>query len=318
MNNTTEQFGKGYTECLSVFRFMDSEVKRPLFTGIYASLTPLIIGANVLLIIGIIKIRQNKFSSSQILFLSLFFSDLSFGVVQIPYQIYLMWKSGDPTCPEIQLGIFSTAFPISMSGNILCVITIDRYINVVHKKYHKRIVTNKSLGVTIIFMILLSLTWAASTALFQREFVLFLLTAVEGAVVISCIYCNIALLMNVRLKTKNSSVKQTGLNTKLTKTIILIVAVMIITYVPLFVTLNIFKDAVANSTELNQILKVGIVLYWTMIPSQINAVFNSVVYLARNNRIKRYFYKLPNCRNVEKHLKRTVSPLPNATLNIRN
>ena len=177
MNNTTERFERGYTECFSVFRFIDSEITRPLLTGIYASLIPLIIGANVLLITGITKIKQNKFSSSQILFLTLFLSDLSFGVVRIPCQIYLMWRSDDPSCLEIQLGIFSTTFPISMSGNVLFMITIDRYISAVHKKYHKRIVTNKSLGVTTIFMTLISFTWAASTALFPRDFILFFLTA---------------------------------------------------------------------------------------------------------------------------------------------
>ena len=130
INNTTKRFERGYTKCFSVFHFIDSEVTRPLLTGIYTSLIPLIIGANVLLITGITKIKQNKFSSSQIFFLTLFLSDLSFGVVQIPYQIYLMWRSDDPTCLEIQLGIFSTTFPISMSGNVLFVITINRYINV--------------------------------------------------------------------------------------------------------------------------------------------------------------------------------------------
>ena len=318
MNNTTERFERGYTECLSVFRFIDSEITRPLLTGIYASLIPLIIGANVLLITGITKIKQNKFSSSQILFLTLFLSDLSFGVVRIPCQIYLMWRSDDPSCLEIQLGIFSTTFRISMSGNVLFMITIDSYISAVHKNYHKRIVTNKSLGITIIFMTLISFTWAASTAVFPRDFVLFFLTAGEGAVVIFCISCNIALLINVRIKTKNSSVKQTALNTKLTQTIILIIAILVITYAPLFVALNIFKDAVANSTELDYILKVGNISFWTMIPSQANAVFNSVIYLARKNRMKHYFYKLFNCQNVEKHLRRKVSPFPNATLNNRN
>ena len=95
--------------------------------------------------------------------------------------------------------------------------------------------------------------------------------------------------MNVSMRTKNSSAKQTTLNTKLTQTIILIVAIIIITYVPLFVTLNIFEDAVANSAELHYILKVGNVLFWTFIPSQPSAVFNFAIYLARNNRMKRYF-----------------------------
>ena len=35
-------------------------------------------------------------------------------------------------------------------------ISIDRYINVVHKKYYKRVVTNKSLAIAIILVIFIS------------------------------------------------------------------------------------------------------------------------------------------------------------------
>ena len=45
-------------------------------------------------------------------------------------------------------------------------ISIDRYINVVHKKYYKRVVTNKSLAITIILVILISF----KLALFETDF----------------------------------------------------------------------------------------------------------------------------------------------------
>ena len=52
-----------------------------VLTVIYASLIPLIIAANLLLIFGIIKTRRNKLNSSQALFSTLFVSDLSFDFV---------------------------------------------------------------------------------------------------------------------------------------------------------------------------------------------------------------------------------------------
>ena len=46
----------------------DGYVKNTLLAVIYASIIPLIIGANLLLISGIIKTKRDKFTSSQILF----------------------------------------------------------------------------------------------------------------------------------------------------------------------------------------------------------------------------------------------------------
>ena len=104
-----------------------------LMSVLYSCLIPLIICANLLLIIGIIKIKRNKFTSCQILFLILFFSDLIIGVVQLAFLIYLLWKTSDVICFEAQLRAFSLSFPIIMSGTLLCAISIDRYINVARK-----------------------------------------------------------------------------------------------------------------------------------------------------------------------------------------
>ena len=92
---------------------------RILLTAVYRSLIPLFIGANFLLIIRLIKTKGSKLSFSQILFSTLFESDLTFGVVQIPSKI--LWKSNEPTCFEVQVSAFSMPFPICMSFNLLCV-----------------------------------------------------------------------------------------------------------------------------------------------------------------------------------------------------
>ena len=155
--NITQLQCKFRQNVLLFFR-KELDLKIPL-TVLYSCLIPLIICANLLLIFGIIKIKRNKFTSCQILFLILFLSDLTIGVVQLPFEIYRLWKTSDPTCFEAQLCTFSTLFPITMSVTLLCVILVDRYINIVFNEYYKRIVTKKSLPVTIIFTILISLTW---------------------------------------------------------------------------------------------------------------------------------------------------------------
>ena len=68
MNNTTQDLPKKFLECFSLYRTEDGYVKNTLLAVIYASIIPLIIGANLLLISAIIKTKRDKFTSSQILF----------------------------------------------------------------------------------------------------------------------------------------------------------------------------------------------------------------------------------------------------------
>ena len=294
MNNTTRRFIRP-GKCSSFFLSQEKNAENISVTAIYACLIPLIIMANLLSIIGIIKTKKNEFTSSQILFLALFLSDMTLGAVQLPLEIYLIWKSGKPSCLEIDISQFLIVFPIAMSGNILCVIPIDRYIHVAHSIRHERIVTNKILEITMILMVPVSCAWAASTV--YVNFIFFILAACEGAVFIVGVSFNIAILINVKSQTKNSSAPQTALNANLTETISLIVGIMLITYIPLIVHLNIIQYVFRNWTNLTSIIRVVKNLRWSMIPSQLNPILNSVIFITRNSRMKRYYYNLLNCRN---------------------
>ena len=288
-------------------------LKIPL-TVLDSCLIPLIICANLLLVIGIIKVKRHKFTLCQILFLLLFLSDLIIGVVQLPFLIYLLWKTSDLTCFEAQLRAFSTSFPIIMSGTLLCAISVDRYINVVFNQYYKRIVTKKSLPVAIIFIILLSLTWAIFETLNQNN--ADIKTIAKGYIALCGCFAastvvgvafNLALLRNVKTQRKNFCSHQI-LESRLTKTIVMIILLMIAAYLPLLITVNIavntsFTGKSGTRKAANALL--------TAIPCQINAVFNSVIYFSRSSRMKRYYYKLFNCEAVGKCFKRTACPAPN-------
>ena len=141
MNNTQLQCKPQHDVVLF---FREDPNLQILLTVLYSCLIPLIICANLLLIIGIIKIKRIKFTLNQILFLILSLSDLIIGVVQLPFLIYLLWKTSDLTCFEARLRAFSTSFPIILSGTLLCAISVDRYIYVASNQYYKRIVTKKS------------------------------------------------------------------------------------------------------------------------------------------------------------------------------
>ena len=319
MNNTQLQC-KPQQDVLLFFR--EDPNLQILLTVLYSCLIPLIICANLLLIIGIIKIKRNKFTSCEILFLILFLSDLIIGVVQLPFLIDLLWKTNDLTCFEAQLRAFSTSFPIIMSGTLLCAISIDRYINIVFNQYYKRIVTKKSLPVSIIFIILIiiSLTWVLFETLNQNE--ADIKTLAKGYIVATGYFSvsivvgvafYIALLRYVQRETKTFSRCQ-PVYSNLTKTIIMIILLMIVAYLPLIITLGIIVYEFINSTDKSFIQEKENVRL-TMIPCQVNAILNSVIYFTRSSRMKRYYYKLFNCKTVGKCFKRAVSPVSNITQN---
>ena len=166
MNNT--QLQHKLQQCVLLFRREDPNIKT-LLTVLYSCLIPLIICANLLLIFGTIKTKLNKFTSSQILFLILFISDLTFGVVQLPVKIYLIWKSSAPTCFEVKLSAFSTSFPICISCIILCVISIDWYINIVHNRLYTRTVNKTLMITTIVCMITISFIGAKFDAEYRAK-----------------------------------------------------------------------------------------------------------------------------------------------------
>ena len=297
MNNTTKNFVNGRWNCFSFFRSQRKDVEKISITAIYACLIPSIICVNLFSIIGIIKTKRNKLTSSQILFLALFFSDMTIGAVQLPLEIYLIWKSGSPTCLEINLSQNLLILTIAMSGNILCVIPIDRYIHVAHSRRHERIVTKKVLAITITLIIVISFACAVSTNLFRKSYVFFALATCEGIIFMLGVWLNVGILKNVRVRTENSIAQHSTVNANLTKTISLIVAMMLIAYVPLIVHMSIIQYAIRNWTNFHSTLKLVKSVRWTMIPSQLNAIFNSVIYVIRSSRMKRYYYNVLNCKN---------------------
>ena len=306
MNNTTE-FPHGLAKCVALFQKTD-ENEYILFTAVYGSLIPLIIVANLLLIIGINKTKRSKLTSSQILFSTLFVSDLTIAVVQMPSNIYILWKSSEPTCFEVQLNVFFASFPINMSLNLLCVISIERYIYVVYNGFYRRTVTKKLLAIGLVCLILISFIWATTDAHLRakRKSIIvktyFALTAYSGTVLAIGILCNVALLRNVKRKTQKSSVQQT-LDSSLTKTIGLIIGIMVAAYLPVLIALNVVGYAYISSPDKPLFKKRGNALLWALMLSQFNAVLNSVVYLLRNIRMRRYYSKFFNCRNKENKMK---------------
>ena len=104
---------------------------------------------------------------------------------------------------------------------------------------------------------------------------------------ITAVVLNVAFLRNVKQQPQNSCVPQAQvLNSDLTKIIIITVTTLVTTYLPLLITLFVAINAVNFANK--QLFKLmRNVFIWTLIPLQINAVLNSVIYLARNKCMRR-------------------------------
>ena len=176
-----------------------------------------------------------------------------------------------------------------MSFSYLCVISIDCYSNVVSNTYYKRIVIKRLQPVSIDFVIVTSFILTTFEAVFlagvdRRELgkgYIALATCCEALMVIN-ITINVALL---------------------TKTIAIVVSTFVTAYLPTLV----------NQHKIP--LKYG--LYWTMIPTQLNAFLNSVICLATISDIKKYCCNLFNCGKADKKLRITASPVPDVRENLQ-
>ena len=96
---------------------------------------------------------------------------------------------------------------------------------------------------------------------------------------------NISLLTNVKNQTKNSTARQ-SIGKRLTKTIARTVDTFMTAYLPTLVIVNILAYAAMNSTYIKFLQNMVIVIYLALIPTQLNAFLNLVIYLARNSGIK--------------------------------
>ena len=87
---------------------------------------------------------------------------------------------------------------------------------------------------------------------------------------------------------------------------------MLIAYIPLIAHLNVMQYVLRNWTNLHSITKV-ISLHWAMIPSQLNAVINSVIYFTRNSRMKSYFKIHLIVKRITNEKWKTLLPVTNST-----
>ena len=136
-------------------------------------------------------------------------------------------------------------FPICISFNLLCIIAIERYVYVVYNGFYTKIITNKLLAIVIVCLILISFIWATTDARLRAKLDIvklaktyIALSAYSGTVLAIAIVFNVALLRHVKRKTQKSLAQHT-LDLSLTKTIGLIIGIMVAACLPAIIAVNI-------------------------------------------------------------------------------
>ena len=117
---------------------------------------------------------------------------------------------------------------------------------------------------------------------------------------------NVCLLRNVKQIMKTSVIHQM-LDAMLTKTVAIILATLVVLYLPILILFFIVAYIFINFTDAWLTYKSRSILPWIVILPQINALANSVIYFATNNQMKRYYYKLFNWSHEENDLKSPAS-----------
>ena len=308
--NNSRRFNFILPKCRSDFVLI-SYTSQLALTVIYAIFIPLIIVANVSLIIGIMKAKRKGLTTSQIFFILLALSDLSLGVFYLPIQLFLLQTDTIITCVQLQLRAFWLTFPLVFSGNTMLLISVDRFVHVTRKTPKK--ILMKGL---IIVDVLITFTWAMTYVLISDRFNIkavakyfISLSIYEGMGIAISVLLNVLLLRNVKRQARTSSISKIPMQAKnysfrrksysLTTTIALIVTTLVITYIPSIFVLNIAAYTFLYSSDRKKIKDISLAITWSLVPVQLNAILNSVIYISRNGRIKRYFKRLVRSENSE-------------------
>ena len=280
---------------IRAFDFLQSSGRINLvLTIIYPILIPMIICANVVLIIGIVKTKRIRFLPLEVLFILLFLSDLTFGIVQLPLNIYLMWKKTDLTQLEIQVRSFWYTLPGLLSGTALVVISVVRYLYVVHNDFYKKIASKLTLTVSLMSVLVIPLSVSVISAIISFDdnekvgYFFAVLSVYEGTCLALMIIFNMVLLKYVKSKQINYSMQRRK-DKHYTKIIASIVGVMVIAYLLPVIATSLVAYTLFHSTDVKFTQRVFNLFRLAAIPPQINAILNSVIFMAGNGRIKRYY-----------------------------
>ena len=297
MNNSTTQ--RQHDGCILMITVTD-HTNDIIMTIIYSLISVFTVTSNATLIVVLPKVKK-QLTRFDRMFILLSSCDIMVGLIQMPYQIYLIHQIGVVTC--IQVGI-KTMLSISLSmtsGLITFVIINDRFLLITRNQFHGRFLNSKSTVFIVIIMVMIALGWAAIgvyVSILGEQFakVIFFLTygCFCGMLLIEAIVINILLFRNLRELSKSSSIHSStnkiGYKRSVNKTIIIICIVLIGAYSPIVFSF-IFGSTLRLIKTVNQPSNTRF-LTWVILPTNLNAGLNSSIFMWRKKAFRCYLKSL--------------------------
>nr|XP_047122524.1 histamine H1 receptor-like [Hydra vulgaris] len=286
--------------CRQHYVGVGSGIKGVFLSMIYAAFSVFIIVSNLLLLKLLSNTRKKKYSTNnEKLVLLLSFVDLVVGSVVIPLQLVLFIKLKAVSCLFISITAFWLVFLLVFSGSIVVLISIERFVTVLHNKRFYGIHFNGACIITIIiFQFLISFglgIWYAllvpsPKSLRQQSIYFFSISTYIFLNIILIFIINTLLLIKTKkmMRIKEIHVAEHNVvERRLNKTMMLISTSLMILYLP-----SVFVGYThAVNLYLNVLKQSGYI--WTIVLCEFNSAFNPSIYISRNKKyLKLYKFNI--------------------------
>ena len=154
MNNSTP---KGCTLMIPV----SNRANDVILTIIYSLISLFIVTSNITLMVGLPKVKK-KLTRYDRMFILLLSCDLMVGLIQMPYQIYLIHQFGVVTCIQVGIKTMLSVLLAMISGLLTFAIANDRYIFLTRERFHERFLNPICTVFIIIVMFMIAIGWTAT------------------------------------------------------------------------------------------------------------------------------------------------------------
>ncbi|XP_065671393.1 uncharacterized protein LOC136089349 isoform X2 [Hydra vulgaris] len=231
--------------------------------------------------------------------------DLTVAIIQTPLKILITTYLDNMKCFQIAIVAFWHVFPTMFSCCVILVISIERYLTIVHSnKWHGIQIKNIYLTFVVYLFfsisIAMSLWFAISIATSSYENSPYIYTTIGSVTLIFLIFVtftNISLLTGTKQIMRSCDInvqRNKKVEKQLNKTIVMISVTLVVLYSPTVVAMLIFVAALKTGNDLIENIHV-ILMSWSLFFCQANSMINSIIYILRCRKIKNYFiYQLSN------------------------
>ena len=270
----------------------------------YAINVVLIVALNIALFIGLRNSKgTKKYTRNEKFVLLLTLIDSFVAVVDLPLQLVLVRKLNQIGCVSISAIRFWHVFLLLFSGSVVLLIAIEQFVAVFYnnhccgadfKEIYLVACTVSCFVLSMAFGVWYAIMTVKSTQLFDQFVFFFCIATYTIVILVAVIVVNTSLLIKTRKKLRKCEIRvhrTMAIEKRLTKTIMLISATLVVSYVPSVIA-NYYTAFIALGNDLVNMQYAIMTLLWTLVLCELNSAFNPFIYIVRNRKILRMYTSL--------------------------